>query len=327
MSFRALVLQQSDKTVTSSVESLDDDRLPDGDVTVRVEHSGVNYKDGLIVRGLARLVRTYPHVPGIDLAGVVEASMSARFAVGDRVVSTGWRVGEAWWGGFAERAKLRSEWLVKVPDTLSTRDAMVIGTAGLTSAMAIEAIEAHGARPGDGVVLVTGATGGVGSIAVHLLAKLGYEVAASTGKPDNADALKQLGATSVIDRNEIASAPDKPLLPERWAACIDAVGGPTLAHVLAELRYGGTLAACGNTAGVEFPGNVIPFLLRGTNVLGIESVNYPTEQRVGVWQRIADIADMSLLSAQTREIGLADLPAAADEILAGKVAGRLLVTP
>jgi acrylyl-CoA reductase (NADPH) len=270
-------------------------------------------------------VRTFPHVPGIDLAGTVSASSDPRFAPGDRVICTGWRVGEAHWGGFAQRARLRGDWLVRCPDGLATRDAMILGTAGLTAAMAVEALEAHGLASDAGPVLVTGAAGGVGSAAVHLLARTGRQVTASSGRPETHPYLKGLGATEIIERAEVAEPPARPLLSERWAAAIDNVGGSTLPHVLAELRTGASLAACGNTAGNDYPGSVIPFLLRGVNVLGIDSVTYPNDRRVVAWQRLADVFERSVLDEMAHEITLADVPDACDQILAGQIRGRALV--
>jgi acrylyl-CoA reductase (NADPH) len=323
--FDALVLTESDGAVTPAIQSLDDATLPEGDVTVAVEWSSLNYKDGLVIRNKARLVRNYPHVPGIDLAGTVTASESPGFAPGDRVICTGWRVGETHWGGFSQRARLRSAWLVRCPDELSTRDAMALGTPGLTAYMALEALEQHGLAPDAGPVLVTGAAGGVGSLAVHLLARTGRHVAASTGRPETEPYLKGLGAVEIIERAELADPPARPLLSERWAGCVDNVGGSTLPHVLAELRAGATLASCGNTAGNDFPGSVIPFLLRGVNIVGIDSVAYPNERRVVAWRRLAELVDRDALSEITTEAPLTDVVARADEILDGRIRGRVVV--
>jgi acrylyl-CoA reductase (NADPH) len=325
MTFRALVLDQYEDTQTLELRDLDDSALPDGDVTVDVEWSSLNYKDGMVLRGIGRLVRTFPHVAGVDFAGTVETSHSDRFAPGDRVVLTGFRVGESWWGGYARKARVKSEWLVKLPDSLTTRQAMAIGTAGLTAMLCVEALERDGLRPGAGPVLCTGAAGGVGSNAVHLLAALGHEVTASTGRSDTAEYLQSLGATEVIDRAEIADLPAKPLLSERWAGCVDAVGGATLAHVLAEMRYGSALAACGNTAGNDFSASVLPFILRNVRLLGIDSVMVPASDRVAVWRRLAELADSEFLKSVTTVVGLQDLGDAARDILDGKVRGRVLV--
>jgi acrylyl-CoA reductase (NADPH) len=325
VTFRALVLEQDDDGVRSSLQELDDDRLPDGAVTVGVEYSSLNYKDGMILRGQGRLVRDYPHVPGIDLAGVVESSDAPDFAPGDRVVLTGWRVGEAHWGGYATRARVEPQWLTKLPDSLTTQAAMRVGTAGFTAMLAIDALERHGVAPGDRPVLVTGAGGGVGSFATHLLARLGYPVTAATGRADTADQLRALGAKEIIDRAEIADAPDRPLLSQRWSACVDAVGGATLAHVLAELDAGGAVAACGNTAGNGLPTSVIPFILRNVALLGIDSVSFTGARRGEIWARIAETVDWDALDGVTTEVGLDGVDAKADEILAGQVRGRVVV--
>jgi acrylyl-CoA reductase (NADPH) len=323
--FRALVLDQSADGITAEVIELDDDRLPDGDVTVAVEWSSLNYKDGMILKGLGRLVRDYPHVPGIDLAGTVEQSTDPRFSPGDRVVLTGWRVGEIWWGGCASKARVKGDWLTPLPAGLTTRQAMAVGTAGFTAMMAVDQLERHGLVAGD-PVLVTGAAGGVGSTAVGLLATLGYEVSASTGRAEQeGDALRAIGATNILDRNDLSSAPERPLLPERWAGTVDAVGGTTLAHVLAETRYGGAVAACGLAGGNDLPTTVIPFLLRGVTLYGIDSVMCPTDRRTATWQRLADVLDTDALETMTSEATLADLPGLADEILGGQVRGRVVV--
>jgi acrylyl-CoA reductase (NADPH) len=323
--FRALLLDQSADGLTAEVVDLDDDRLPDGDVTVDVEWSSLNYKDGLILKGLGRLVRDYPHVPGIDLAGTVTESQDPRFVTGDRVALTGWRVGEIWWGGYASTAKVKADWLTKLPEHLSTRQAMAVGTAGFTAMMAVDQLERHGVATGD-PVLVTGAAGGVGSTAVSLLARLDYEVTASTGRVEaEGDALRAIGATHVIDRAEIAEAPSRPLLSERWAGAVDAVGSGTLAHVIAELRYGGAVAACGLAGGNDLPTSVVPFLLRGVTLYGIDSVMCPAPRREATWTRLAEVLDTDALEAMTSEVTLADLPGLADEILAGRTRGRVVV--
>ncbi|MFN8080145.1 MAG: MDR family oxidoreductase [Kineosporiaceae bacterium] len=324
---RALVIDHEDGGLTARVRELDDAALPDGEVAVRVEYSSINYKDAMILAGLGRLVRTYPHVPGIDLAGRVLTSSDPRYVPGQSVVLTGWRVGELWWGGCAEQARVRADWLVPLPESMTPRDAMVIGTAGLTAALAIDELERAGLTPGAGPVLVTGATGGLGSTAVHLLSRWGHEPAAATGKPQAAEHLRALGAHQVVDAAPLAEPAGRPLLTERWAGCVDAVGGATLAHVLAELRYGAAVALCGNASGVTFDGNVLPFLLRAVRAIGIDSVVAPYERRVAAWQRIATTADLAALAGQVREVGLEDVPAAASELLAGRVRGRILVRP
>ncbi len=325
-SFTALVLDQTDGGVTASLSDLDDDRLPAGNVTVAVEWSSLNYKDGMVLQGIGRLVRDYPHVPGIDMAGTVEASDDARYAPGDRVALTGWRVGEVHWGGYAQRARVDADWLVKLPDNVSTRQAMAVGTAGFTAMQALVALEGHGLAPGsDNPLLVTGASGGVGSSAVLWAAAAGHHVVASTGRPENAEGLKALGAAEIIDRAELAENPSRPLLTERWAGCIDAVGDDTLAHVLTELRYGGAVAACGLAGGNSLNTTVIPFLLRGVSLLGIDSVMCPHPERVAVWNRIAAVLDPASLDAITSEVALADVAGLAPDILAGKVRGRTVV--
>jgi acrylyl-CoA reductase (NADPH) len=325
MSFRALVLEPTDDTLVAEVRELDDGALPDGDVTVDVEWSSLNYKDGMILGGVGRLVRTFPHVPGVDLAGTVVASDSDRFAPGDRVVCTGFFVGERWWGGYAERARVKSEWLVAVPESLSTRQTMEIGTAGLTAMLCVDALERDGLTPDAGPVVCTGAAGGVGTYAVHLLAQLGYEVTASTGRPETERYLRDIGAQHVIGRDELAEIPEKPLLSERWAGAVDAVGGATLAHVIAEMRYGAAVAACGNTAGNDLPTSVLPFILRSVHLLGVDSVSVPAERRAVQWQRLGELLDAQLFATATTEIGLEELPAAGARILAGQVRGRVLV--
>mgnify|MGYP001137583739 CR=1 FL=1 len=323
--FRALLLDQSADGITAEVTELDDDRLPDGDVTVAVEWSSLNYKDGMILKGLGRLVREYPHVPGIDLAGTVEESADPRFSPGDQVLLTGWRVGEVWWGGYATRARVKGDWLTPVPAGMTTRQAMAVGTAGFTAMLAVDRLEHHGVSKDD-PVLVTGAAGGVGSTAVILLARLGYRVTASTGRvATEGDALRALGAAEVIDRAEIADAPERPLLSERWGGAVDAVGSGTLAHILAETRYGGAVAACGLAGGNDLPTTVIPFLLRGVTLYGIDSVMCPAERRAAAWQRLAEVLDLSALESMTSEATLADLPGLVEDILAGRTRGRVVI--
>ncbi len=331
MVFKALLLDRDDdKKVTGAITELDDDRLPDGDVTVDVEWSSLNYKDGMILQGIGGLVRDYPHVPGIDLAGTVSASSNADFAAGDRVVLTGWRVGEVHWGGYASRARVRADWLTKLPEAVSTRQAMAIGTAGFTAMQALIALEDHGLTPGaDRPVLVTGSSGGVGSSALLWGGALGYHMVASTGRMENADQLRSLGAAEVIDRSELAENPSRPLLSERWHGCIDAVGGDTLAHVLAEMAYGSSVAACGLAGGNGLSTTVIPFLLRSVNLLGIDSVMCPPDQRRRINQRLADVladdAARDRLESLTTEVSLDGVAELAPKILAGEVAGRVVV--
>lgn len=329
MTFRALVVDRAaDGMISQSVRELEDAQLPEGDVTLRVEHSTLNYKDGLCLHGQGGLVRTYPHVPGIDLAGVVEASDDPRYKPGDRVVLTGWRVGEARWGGYATRTRVKADWLVKLPETMSSRQAMAVGTAGLTAMLAVIALEKAGLAPERGDVLVTGAAGGVGSVAVAILAKLGYTVAAVTGRPDTAGYLEDLGAASIVDRAELAEAGTRPLESERWAAAVDAVGGEMLARVLKQIKYNGSVAAIGLAGGAAVPSfTVIPFLLRGVNLLGIDSVMRPYEDRVEAWNRIATDLPMDRLEQMISEHGLAELPALGTSILEGGVKGRVVIDP
>lgn len=326
MNFRALVTERDGEgKVSSSVQLLDEASLPEGNVTVDIEWAGLNYKDGLCLTGGGGLVRAYPHIAGIDFAGRVRESADGRYAAGDKVVLTGWRVGETHWGGYAERARVNADWLVPLAPGLTTRDAMVVGTAGLTAMLAINRLEAAGLPADAGEVLVTGAAGGVGSIATALLAKLGYQVAALSGRPPHGEALRALGAASIIDRNEFLSQPDKPLESARWAGAIDSVGGKVLGKLLKQVKYGGAVASLGNAGGIALETNVLPFILRGISLIGIDSVMQPYPTRVAAWQRIAATLDLGAYGGLVREIGLEELPAAAAEILAGEVKGRVLV--
>eukprot|EP00003_Mantamonas_plastica_P019753 TRINITY_DN32099_c0_g1_i1.p1 TRINITY_DN32099_c0_g1~~TRINITY_DN32099_c0_g1_i1.p1 ORF type:complete len:335 (+),score=23.39 TRINITY_DN32099_c0_g1_i1:314-1318(+) len=323
--FRALVLNQKDKNVTARFEDLTVSDLPDGDVLVRVKWSTLNYKDGMILNGLGRLVRTYPHVPGIDFSGEVISSNDDRYKPGDDVVLTGWRVGEAHWGGYGQLARVKADWLVPLPDGLDAAQAMAIGTAGFTSMLAVMALEEQGVSPDqDGEVLVTGAAGGVGSVAVSILSALGYRVAASTGREETHAYLRELGATSIIDRNELTDT-SKPLLAERWVGAVDSVGSTTLAHVLSEMKYHGVVSACGLAGGPDLPGTVIPFLLRGVRLIGIDSVMCPYETRVRAWQRLAKELPKEHLSAATTKVALGDILPWGEKILKGQVKGRLLI--
>ena len=323
--FRALVLHEEGGKVVQRLETVDESRLPSGEVTVAVEYSTLNYKDGMILEGQGRLVRTYPHVPGVDFAGTVTSSDSPDFRPGDPVVLTGWRVGEVQWGGFAERARVKAEYLVRRPAGLSARQAMAIGTAGFTAMLAVIALEKHGLTPAAGEVLVTGAAGGVGSIAVSLLSALGYRVVASTGRPELHDYLAGLGAAELIDRAVLAAKPIRPLDRERWAGAIDAVGGATLATVLTQLKYRASVAACGLAGGSELPATVIPFLLRGVNLLGIDSVMCPPEERIPAWERLARDLPFDKLEATTQSVPLAEVPTLAPRILKGEVRGRIVI--
>ncbi len=322
--FRALVLEATDGAPTASVQELDESALPDGSVTVSVAHSTVNYKDGLaVVRGKP-VVRAFPMVAGIDFAGTVVDSAVADIAIGQRVVLNGFGVGEGHWGGYAQKARVPGEWLVELPDALGTAQAMAIGTAGYTAMLCVMALERAGAAPSDGDVLVTGAAGGVGSVAIALLAGLGYRVIASTGRPEEADYLTGLGATDIIDRAEL-SEPGRPLGKERWAHAVDAVGSQTLVNVLAQTRYGGTVAACGLAQGSDLPGTVLPFILRGVTLAGVDSVMAPLARRREAWGRLATDLDLTKLAAMTTTIGLAGVPTACASILDGKVRGRVVV--
>jgi acrylyl-CoA reductase (NADPH) len=323
--FKAILLEESDGKVSAGLTELEESQLPEGDVTVAVEYSTLNYKDGMILNGLGRLVRSYPHVPGVDFAGTVEDSTHPDFKPGDRVVLTGWRVGEMHWGGYAEKARVKGDWLVPLPEGLTTRQAMAIGTAGFTAMLAIMALEAHGLSPDKGEVLVTGAAGGVGSVAVTLLHELGYKVAASTGRSETHAYLKDLGATTLIDRQEIATPSGRPLDKERWPACIDSVGGATLACVLPQIAYRGAVASVGLAGGNKLETTVLPFLLRGVNLLGIDSVMSPSDERRTAWQRLADDLPLAKLESIINEAGLADLLTLGTDILKGKVRGRVVV--
>jgi acrylyl-CoA reductase (NADPH) len=323
--FKALVLEQQDKKVSHSVREIATGDLPQGDVTVAVEYSTVNYKDGMVVKGLGNLVRTYPHVPGIDFAGTVEQSSDGRYKPGDKVVLTGWRVGEAHWGGYAQKARVKADWLVKLPDGLTAKQAMAVGTAGFTAMLCVLALETHGLKPDAGTVLVTGAAGGVGSVAVSILAKLGYAVAASTGRPAEHDYLKSLGAVEIVERVSLSEYSGRPLDRERWAGCVDTVGASTLASVLSQLQYGRSVAACGLAGGAKLETTVIPFLLRGVNLLGIDSVMQPYENRVRTWRRIASDLPHDKLAAMTGVTGLGGIADAAERILQGKIRGRMVV--
>lgn len=327
MPFKALIVDKNpDGSIQQSIETLDDARLPaEGEVTVDVAWSTVNYKDGLCLTGGGGLVRTYPHVPGIDFAGTVAESADPRFRPGDRVVLTGWRVGEVWWGGYATKARVKADWLVPLPAGLTERQAMAIGTAGFTAMLAVQALEDHGLAPGQGEVLVTGAAGGVGSVAVAILAKRGYSVAAVTGRPETEGFLRGLGASRIVPRGDLAEAPTRPLDKELWAGAIDNVGGPMLARVLTQMKYGASVAAVGLAGGNSLPATVIPFLLRGVNLLGIDSVMKPYPARLAAWKRLVTDLPMDKLDALTVEADFDDLPRLGREILAGQVRGRVVV--
>ncbi|CAN7622610.1 oxidoreductase [Phenylobacterium sp. LjRoot225] len=323
--FSALLISKTDEGQTVEVTQLDEAQLPEGDVVVAVEYSTLNYKDGLAITGKSPVVRKWPMVPGIDLAGTVLESSHADWKAGDKVVLNGFGVGETHWGGLGQKAKLKGDWLIALPAGITARQAMAIGTAGYTAALCVDALVKAGVTPDKGEVLVTGATGGVGSVAIALLAKAGFTVAASSGKASEADYLKQLGATTIIDRNEL-SAPGKPMQKERWAGVVDSVGSNTLANACAQTRYGGVVAACGLAQGMDFPSSVAPFILRGVSLLGIESVMAPKAPRLAAWARLAKDLDMGLLDViGGTEIGLSGAVAAATDLIDGKVRGRIVV--
>jgi acrylyl-CoA reductase (NADPH) len=324
--FNALMVNKDEEGKTSAaVEQISEDQLMDGNVTVAVEYSTVNYKDGLCIGPGGGLVRNYPHIPGIDFAGTVESSSDYRYKAGDKVVLTGWRVGEAHFGGYSQKARVNADWLVPLPKGLDTRTAMAVGTAGFTSMLSVMALEDHGLKAGDGPVLVTGAAGGVGSVAVALLAALGHEVAGVTGRPESADYLKSLGATQIVAREEINETVKRPLEAETWAGCIDAVGGDMLARVLGQMKYGASVSAVGLAGGAGLPATVIPFLLRGVNLLGIDSVMQPYDNRLRAWERIASDLPMDKLEDMVVPAVLSDLPALGKDILKGQVQGRVVV--
>jgi len=324
-SFKALVLERSGGRPSVALKTMNDTDLMDGDVTVRVTHSTLNYKDGLAITGRLPAVRRYPMIPGIDLAGVVEASSHPDYEPGDRVVLNGWGLGETHFGGYAELARVKGEWLVPLPAGMRLEEAMAIGTAGYTAMLCVMALEAHGLSSAMGAAVVTGAAGGVGSVAIALLAKLGWHVIASTGRTSEADYLKSLGAAEIVDRAEL-SGPARPLAKERWIAGVDTVGSHTLANLLSMTRYGGAIAACGLAQGMDLPASVAPFILRGVSLLGIDSVMCPRSKRVAAWQRLARDLDRDKLAAMTTTIDLATVPETASAILEGKVRGRVVVT-
>ncbi len=324
---RALMMQQGeDGLAAAELKDISIDDLPQGDVLVKVEYSTLNYKDGLCLSAKGGgLVRNYPHVPGIDFAGTVEASDNPKFAKGDKVVLTGWRVGEVHWGGYAEYARVKGDWLVPLPDGLTPRQAMLVGTAGFTAMLAVMALEDHGLTPDNGEVLVTGAAGGVGSVATAILAAKGYQVAGVTGRADQAGYLTDLGASRIVAREDLAETVKRPLESETWAGCVDAVGGAMLARVLGQMKYGGSVAAVGLAGGAALPATVIPFLLRGVNLLGIDSVMKPTQDRIRAWAEVAAHLPMDRLEQMAVPASLGDLPKLGADILAGQVRGRVIV--
>ncbi len=322
--FKGILLTKPEGVYTAAVQSIDDSVLGEGDVTVGVEWSTLNYKDGLAITGKSPVVRKFPLVPGIDFAGTVYSSQNPRWKVGDKVILNGWGVGETASGGLAQTARVKGDWLVALPSAFTPRQAMAIGTAGYTAMLCVLALEKHGVKPSDGEVLVTGANGGVGSVAIALLSKLGYTVVASTGRMAEAAHLQALGATSVIDRADLSN-PGKPLAKERWAAVVDSVGSHTLANACASLKYGGAVAACGLAQGMDFPASVAPFILRGITLYGIDSVMAPLAKREAAWARLAQDLDIAKLDAITTEIALEDAIGVAADLLAGTVRGRVVV--
>lgn len=324
MAFRALRVTRQENAQSIDFVSLEDRDLMDGDVTVAIDYSTINYKDGLALTGTAPIIRKPELIPGIDFAGTVETSTHAGFKAGDRVVLNGWGVGEVHHGGYAQRARVNGDWLVKLPDNISTKHAAAIGTAGYTAMLCVLGLEHEDVTPDKGDILVTGAAGGVGSVAIALLAKLGYRVIASTGRPSEEAYLKSLGAAGILDRNEL-SGPARPIGKELWAGAVDAVGSHTLANVLSQLKYGGAVSACGLAQGLDLPGSVAPFILRGVTLVGIDSVNAPYAKREKAWSRLARDLDLGKLDAMTSVAGLNDLPSLAQSILAGQVRGRVVI--
>ena len=326
MGFRALVVTKDESGAThAAVEVIEESRLPAGDVTVAVAYSTLNYKDGLCLGSGGGLVKVWPHVPGIDFAGTVEASDDPRYRRGDKVILTGWRVGEIHWGGYAQKARVKADWLVPLPEGLTTRAAMAVGTAGFTAMLAVMALEDHGLKPGNGEVLVTGAAGGVGSVAIAILAHLGHSVAAVTGRPEQEGYLRSLGAARIVPRADLAETVKRPLEAETWAGCVDAVGGAMLARVLGQMRYGASVATVGLAGGTALPATVIPFILRGVNLLGIDSVMRPHADRVRAWDRIARDLPIDRLEAMICPARLDELPELGAAILKGAVRGRVVV--
>jgi acrylyl-CoA reductase (NADPH) len=322
--FDALLISKSDHGQTAEWTSLTEDDLMEGDVTLKVTHSTINYKDGLAITGKAPVIRRWPMIPGIDMAGTVVRSSNPGFREGDDVLLNGWGVGETHYGGYAQMARVKGDWLLPVPSSLSRADCMAIGTAGYTAMLCVMALEAHDVKPGDGPILVTGAAGGVGSVAITLLARLGYEIAACTGRPETAEYLKSLGAGEIVGREELSGTP-RAIGKERWAGAVDVVGSTTLANVLAQIKYGGAVAACGLAGGMDLPTSVAPFILRGVTLAGVDSVMAPKARRTEAWARLAKDLDLAKLHAMTETRPLRDVLTLAPEILAGKVKGRVVL--
>ncbi|WP_175835057.1 MDR family oxidoreductase [Burkholderia anthina] len=322
--FQGIVIDKDDTGQHARLQTLDDAQLPEGNVTIRVSYSTLNYKDGLAITGKSPVVRKFPMVPGIDLVGEVEHSTHPEYRAGDRVVLNGWGVGETHWGGLAQKARVDGDWLVPLPAAFSPQQAMAIGTAGYTAMLCVMALERHGVRPGDGDIVVTGAAGGVGSVATAILARLGYRVVAVTGRPADADYLRQLGAAEILDRSPF-SEPGKPLGKERWAGAVDVAGSHVLANVCATTRYRGVVTACGLAAGMDFPATVAPFILRGVTLVGIDSVMCPRAERLEAWRRLATDLDVAKLGTISHQVGLGDAVPLAGELIGGKVRGRIVV--
>jgi acrylyl-CoA reductase (NADPH) len=324
--FKSLLIEKIDEEYSVRVTELADDQLPEGDVTVRISHSTLNYKDALAITGIGPVVRNFPMVPGIDFAGVVEHSSHPEFKAGDNVILNGWGVGESHWGGLAQKARVKGDWLIKLPDNLSPRDAMAIGTAGYTAMLCVLALLRHGLKSSDGEIAVTGATGGVGSVAILLLKHLGYSVTAITGKLSESNYLLNLGAHEVLDR-AIYASPTKPLLKERWAGVIDVLGGNTLASLCASTKYGGIVTACGLAESIELPSSVAPFILRGITLVGIDSVHCPKATRLAAWSRLSEQVNLDKLRSMVSEITLEEVPHFSKLILSGDLKGRIIVDP
>ncbi len=322
--FKGILIEKDEAGYRAAVKDIDDSQLPEGDVTVRVDYSSLNYKDGLAITGKGPVVRKFPMVPGIDIAGTVEASDNPAYKAGDRVLLNGWGVGETHWGGLARKARLKGDWLVPLPSAFTARQAVAIGTAGYTAMLCVLALERQGVKPGDGEIVVTGAAGGVGSVAIAVLKRLGYTVVAVSGRPAEADYLKQLGAAEVIDRS-VFSAPGKPLGKERWAGAVDVVGSHTLANICATTQYRGVVTACGLAGGMDFPSSVAPFILRGVTLVGIDSVMCPRAERLVAWERLGRDLDVDKLAMITHEVSLAEAIPAAAQLIEGKVRGRVVV--
>ncbi len=322
--FKGILIEKDDAGYRASVQDIDDAQLPEGDVTVRVDYSSLNYKDGLAITGKGPVVRKFPMIPGIDIAGTVEASDNPAYKAGDRVLLNGWGVGETHWGGLACKARLKGDWLVPLPSAFTARQAVAIGTAGYTAMLCVLALERQGLQPGDGEIVVTGAAGGVGSVAIAVLKQLGYAVVAVSGRPEETDYLKQLGAAEIIDRS-VFSAPGKPLGKERWAGAVDVVGSHTLANICATTKYRGVVTACGLAGGMDFPSSVAPFILRGVTLVGIDSVMCPRPERLVAWERLGRDLDVDKLAMITHEVSLAEAIPTAAQLIEGKVRGRVVV--